>query len=203
MDARVQQRDVLVEEERDVDVTVNSAFVYGRYRKLERGIPQTEWPCRECNGTGYQGSQACDHCDGSGYLYDRSVEQLVAPVVRDVMDGTEALFHGAGREDVDARMLGEGRPFVVEVKEPHERFPDVAALEGRVNEAASLVGEHFDAGGEVPAGRAGEHFLALGPAHGDIVFVERRALRLEQLFRADAERAGELGIDIDLGRGHG
>ncbi|MFB6353534.1 MAG: tRNA pseudouridine(54/55) synthase Pus10, partial [Halobacteriales archaeon] len=26
-----------------VELTVNSAFVYGRYRKLERGLPQTEW----------------------------------------------------------------------------------------------------------------------------------------------------------------
>ncbi|MFC6726249.1 tRNA pseudouridine(54/55) synthase Pus10, partial [Halobium palmae] len=78
-----------------VETTVNSAFVYGRYRKLERDIPQTEWPCRECDGSGRQGRQPCDHCGGSGYLYDRSVEQLVAPVVLDVMDGTEALFHGA------------------------------------------------------------------------------------------------------------
>jgi tRNA pseudouridine synthase 10 len=116
-----------------VETTVNSAFVYGRYRKLERDIPQTEWPCRECDGSGYRGSQPCDHCGGTGYLYEESVEQLVAPVVRDVMDGTEALFHGAGREDVDARMLGGGRPFVVEVKEPRRREVDVERLEADVN----------------------------------------------------------------------
>jgi tRNA pseudouridine synthase 10 len=116
-----------------VEATVNSAFVYGRYRKLERDIPQTEWPCRECDGSGYQGREPCGHCEGSGYLYDDSVEQLVAPVVRDVMDGTEALFHGAGREDVDARMLGTGRPFVVEVREPRRRIVDVDRLEGDVN----------------------------------------------------------------------
>jgi tRNA pseudouridine synthase 10 len=117
----------------EVETSVNSAFVYGRYRKLERDIPQTEWPCRECDGSGYQGREPCDHCRGSGYLYDDSVEQLVAPVVRDVMDGTEALFHGAGREDVDARMLGTGRPFVVEVREPRRRVVDTDRLEGDVN----------------------------------------------------------------------
>ena len=116
-----------------VETTINSAFVYGRYRKLERGIPQTEWPCRECNGSGRQGREPCDHCDGSGYLYDRSVEELIAPVVEDVMDGVDALFHGAGREDVDARMLDTGRPFVVEVKEPRRRRIDVGRLESDVN----------------------------------------------------------------------
>jgi len=116
-----------------VEATVNSAFVYGRYRKLERDIPQTEWPCRECHGSGYQGSQPCDHCDGEGYFYPTSVEGLTAPVVCDVMDGTEALFHGAGREDVDALMLGTGRPFVIEVKEPRRRNVDVERLEGDVN----------------------------------------------------------------------
>ncbi|SDM97206.1 tRNA pseudouridine synthase 10 [Halogranum gelatinilyticum] len=116
-----------------VETRVHSAFVYGRYRKLERDIPQTEWPCRECDGSGYQGKQPCDYCGGSGYLYDESVEQLTAPVVLDVMDGIEALFHGAGREDVDALMLGTGRPFVIEVKEPRRRVVDVEQLEGDIN----------------------------------------------------------------------
>ncbi|MFB6128011.1 MAG: tRNA pseudouridine(54/55) synthase Pus10 [Halolamina sp.] len=116
-----------------VETTVNSAFVYGRYRKLERDIPQTEWPCRECHGSGYRGSEPCDHCDGAGYLYEESVEQLTAPVVEDVMDGTQSTFHGAGREDVDALMLGTGRPFVVEVEEPRRRDVDVERLQADIN----------------------------------------------------------------------
>ena len=124
----------------DVDIQVNPAFVYGRYRKLERDVPQTEWPCRECGGSGKQlgedGEEDCEYCEGSGYMYPTSVEQEVAPRVRDAMGGEEALFHGAGREDVDALMLGTGRPFVVEVKRPHDRSPDVEALEAEINEAA-------------------------------------------------------------------
>jgi tRNA pseudouridine synthase 10 len=116
-----------------VETTVNSAFVYGRYRKLRRDVPQTEWPCRECDGSGYRGSEPCDHCGGTGYLYEESVEGFVAPLVEDVMDGTESVFHGAGREDVDARMLGTGRPFVVEVKEPRRRRVDVERLAADVN----------------------------------------------------------------------
>ncbi|MCU4740658.1 tRNA pseudouridine(54/55) synthase Pus10 [Natronoglomus mannanivorans] len=123
-----------------IDVQVNPAFVYGRYRKLERDIPQTEWPCRECGGTGIQlgdeGEEPCDYCGGSGYLYDTSVEQVVRPHVVEAMDGDEGTFHGAGREDVDARMIEGGRPFVLEVKRPRERSPDVEALEREINAAA-------------------------------------------------------------------
>ncbi|WP_247730518.1 tRNA pseudouridine(54/55) synthase Pus10 [Halovivax limisalsi] len=124
-----------------VDRQLNPAFVYGRYRKLERDIPQTEWPCRECGGSGTQladdGEEPCDYCGGSGYLYDTSVEETVRPHVVEAMDGREGTFHGAGREDVDARMLGTGRPFVLEVKHPRSRTPDVAALEAAINEAAA------------------------------------------------------------------
>ncbi|UTF53912.1 tRNA pseudouridine(54/55) synthase Pus10 [Natronosalvus rutilus] len=123
-----------------VDLQVNPAFVYGRYRKLERDIPQTEWPCRECGGDGVQlgdeGEEPCEYCGGSGYLYDESVEQFVRPHVVKAMDGESGTFHGAGREDVDALMLGTGRPFVLEVKRPRIRSPDPAALEAVINEAA-------------------------------------------------------------------
>jgi len=119
-----------------VDVRINPAFVYGRYRKLERGIPQTEWPCRECGGSGYREGEECAHCNGEGYLYEDSVEELVAPPVRDAMEGTDATFHGAGREDVDARMLGTGRPFVVEVANPRSRSPDIEALETGIDDRA-------------------------------------------------------------------
>jgi tRNA pseudouridine synthase 10 len=120
----------------EVEIQVNSAFVYGRYRKLARDIPQTEWPCRECNGTGRQRDELCDGCDGTGYRYDESVEELVAPVVREAMDGTDATFHGAGREDVDALMLGTGRPFVVEVEEPRVREVETDRLEADIDEFA-------------------------------------------------------------------
>jgi tRNA pseudouridine synthase 10 len=120
----------------EVDVNVNSAFIYGRYRKLTRDIPQTKWPCNDCNGTGRRQGKPCDGCSGSGYRYDQSVEQLTAPVVVDAMDGERGTFHGAGREDVDALMLESGRPFVIEVDEPRVRDVDVKALEADINEFA-------------------------------------------------------------------
>ena len=128
---------VLDVEAETVDVTVNSAFVYGRYRKLERGIPQTKWPCSDCNGTGTLVDSPCPHCDGTGFLYPESVEQLTAPPVVEAMGGSgESSFHGAGREDIDALMLGTGRPFVVEVEAPENRHPDADALEDAINDFA-------------------------------------------------------------------
>ena len=48
--------------------------------------------------------------------------------------GREAKFHGAGREDIDVLMLGSGRPFVLEIKEPKIRNLDLAKIEKEVNE---------------------------------------------------------------------
>ncbi len=105
-----------------VEVTVMPLYVRGRYRKFDRSLPQTRWPCRRCRGRG------CDACSGTGKTYPTSVEELVgAPFVRATSaEGTR--FHGMGREDIDARMLGRGRPFVLELLRPKVRSIDVAAI---------------------------------------------------------------------------
>ncbi|MEM2509202.1 MAG: tRNA pseudouridine(54/55) synthase Pus10, partial [Candidatus Thermoplasmatota archaeon] len=45
-------------------------------------------------------------------------------------------FHGAGREDIDVLMLGNGRPFILELKEPKKRKIDLKILEKKINEYA-------------------------------------------------------------------
>lgn len=50
--------------------------------------------------------------------------------------GTDVVLHGAGREDIDALMLGTGRPFVLEVKEPLYRHFDLIDLENSINRSA-------------------------------------------------------------------
>jgi tRNA pseudouridine synthase 10 len=155
----------------EVTATVNSAFVYGRYRKLERDIPQTEWPCGRCDGRGTLGEDRdCPQCDGTGYLYQASVEGLVAPPIREAMEGSAATFHGAGREDVDALMLGTGRPFVVEVREPKRRTVSVDPLE-------RLVNDHADGRAEVEGLRLATYEM-----------VERvKELDASKRYRADVE----------------
>ena len=54
-----------------VTLDVRSAYIYGRYRKLARGIPQTRWPCRACKGRG------CQSCEQTGQQYPSSVQDLI------------------------------------------------------------------------------------------------------------------------------
>lgn len=105
-----------------VELTILPLYVKGRYRKLDRTLPQTRWPCRSCEGRG------CVRCGGSGKMYAESVEELVAAPFLAATGGDGSRFHGMGREDIDARMLGRGRPFVLEILHPKTRTIDVPAL---------------------------------------------------------------------------
>jgi tRNA pseudouridine synthase 10 len=110
-----------------VELEVSSLYIYGRYRKLIRGIPQTRWPCRECDGRG------CERCGYTGKMYQESVDELIKMPLLEVAQCKDTAFHGAGREDIDALMLGDGRPFIVEAKKPHKRSLDLKALESEIN----------------------------------------------------------------------
>jgi tRNA pseudouridine synthase 10 len=122
-----------------VEVQVNPIFIYGRYQKFERGIPQTHWDCRACHGSG------CEACNFTGKQYADSVEELVGRPVMDLLKATGAVLHGAGREDIDARMIGTGRPFILEVDTPQIRSADLKELELAVNTAAAgRVAVEFD-----------------------------------------------------------
>lgn len=105
-----------------VELTILPLYLEGRYRKLDRTLPQTRWPCRRCRGRG------CEQCQGTGKTYAESVEELVAAPVLAATGGEGTRFHGMGREDIDARMLGDGRPFVLEILRPHRRQLDLAGL---------------------------------------------------------------------------
>ncbi|MDP2845130.1 MAG: tRNA pseudouridine(54/55) synthase Pus10 [Candidatus Methanoperedens sp.] len=113
-----------------VGLEVNSLYIYGRYRKLIRGIPQTRWPCRECSGKG------CERCGNTGKMYQESVDELIKPHLITAARCEDTAFHGAGREDIDALMLGDGRPFVVEAKKPHIRKINLDTLESEINSKA-------------------------------------------------------------------
>ena len=113
-----------------VEVQVNSVFFYGRYQKFERGIPQTHWDCRACRGRG------CEKCNFTGAQYLDSVEELIGRPVIGMFDAETAVLHGAGREDIDARMVGTGRPFILEIVSPKKRSIDLADLEAEINRTA-------------------------------------------------------------------
>ncbi len=112
----------------DVTLDIAPVFIAGRYNKYSREIPQTIWPCRVCHGKG------CDHCHGAGKMYPTSVQEIIGDIALEMADGQEHFFHGMGREDIDACMLGEGRPFVLEISQPKHRYVDLDELERRTNQ---------------------------------------------------------------------
>ncbi len=117
-------------ENSEVELQISSIFMRGRYRKLLRGIPQTRWPCRECRGRG------CPRCDGTGRMYPESVDELIRPAIIEAASAVDTVFHGAGREDIDARMIGTGRPFIVEAQSPKVRSIDLGMLQKEINRLA-------------------------------------------------------------------
>ena len=111
-----------------VKIQINPLYIEGKYNKYKRGIPQTKWPCTKCKGRG------CEECNFTGKQYPESVEELISEHFLKLTKGREAKFHGAGREDIDVLMLGSGRPFVLEIKEPRIRNLDLAEIEDKINE---------------------------------------------------------------------
>ena len=66
-------------------------------------------------------------------MYPESVEELASKPLLEAAEGEKTSFHASGREDIDARMLGSGRPFVIEVSKPKKRFLDLKKLQAAVN----------------------------------------------------------------------
>jgi tRNA pseudouridine synthase 10 len=107
-------------------------FLEGRYLKLSRDLPQTVFFCPECKGHPRR-RKKCARCEGFGKLTRDSVQELIGWVAGKAFGTRKHRFHGAGREDVDVRMLGSGRPFVLELVDPRVFQVDLAALEAEVN----------------------------------------------------------------------
>jgi len=97
----------------EVDIQVNSLLLKGRYWKAGRLISQAYWPSPL----------------GPRYF---SVESAAWGLLR-VTGGERLIIHAAGREDVDARMLGTGRPLIIEIKAPRRRHLRMEKLEEAAN----------------------------------------------------------------------
>ncbi|MCE4607082.1 MAG: tRNA pseudouridine(54/55) synthase Pus10 [Desulfurococcales archaeon] len=97
-----------------VTVQVNPVFFKGFYWKNGRNISQSYWPTRW------------------GLKYEFSVEQATWGL-KDTMKAEKTVIHASGREDADARMLGTGRPLVIEVKRPRKRRISPSEAETALN----------------------------------------------------------------------
>ncbi|MCX6814182.1 MAG: tRNA pseudouridine(54/55) synthase Pus10 [Candidatus Aenigmarchaeota archaeon] len=92
-----------------LSVNVNPLFIYGRYQKLVRGIPQTKWE-----------------------MYKETVEDIIAKPFMRESEGKAHSMHAAGREDIDARCL-DWRPFVLEIESPRKRILPLRKMEAEIN----------------------------------------------------------------------
>jgi tRNA pseudouridine synthase 10 len=164
---------------KNVNLQINPLFLEGRYRKLIRGIPQTRWPCRKCKGKG------CEKCDFTGKMYPESVEELVATNVLKATKGRKSKFHGAGREDIDVRMLGRGRPFVLEIKEPKVRELNLDILTDEINQHCQgkvevldlkIVGKDRRSGVKSSSTETHKTYRALVEVHPEISHEDLNAL---------------------------
>ena len=120
-----------------------SIYVFGHYAKLSRQHCQSRWHSSDCGGRG------CNSCGGSGRNYP-SVEDELGQALLPAFGASGCTLHASGREDVDVRMLGTGRPFVMEISSPKKRKPDLQAVESSLAGSPSvravglrIVGKHF------------------------------------------------------------
>ncbi|WP_456367954.1 tRNA pseudouridine(54/55) synthase Pus10 [Thermococcus sp.] len=97
-----------------IELQINPVYVYGRYRKLVRGIPQTPLPD-----------------------FEDSVASIICRAFSRAFEG-KCVFKGAGREDVDVRMLGNGRPFIVEIKRPKRRKVSLEKIAEEINSSGKV-----------------------------------------------------------------
>ncbi|XP_022199647.2 tRNA pseudouridine synthase Pus10 [Nilaparvata lugens] len=84
-----------------VSLCQESIYIAGRYNKLSRELSQTPWMI-----------------DGERRMED-SVEEIISDPLKLITHSQSSKFLSSGREDVDVRTLGRGRPFAVECIDPH------------------------------------------------------------------------------------
>ncbi|VDN24104.1 unnamed protein product [Cylicostephanus goldi] len=83
-------------------------FIAGRYCKYSRTLPQSPWSSEDKEAPKVPGN---------------SVSEKVCELMRSKFAATDARFVASGREDMDVRMLGDGRPFTVELRNCHFTAP--------------------------------------------------------------------------------
>jgi len=99
-----------------VELNVRSVYVYGKYQKLVRGIPQTKWKRK---------------------IFRTSVQEMIEKPLLKQTKSENTSFHGSGREDVNVRCLG-WRPFVIELNKPVKRKVDLKKILKKINKSKKV-----------------------------------------------------------------
>ncbi|XP_070788326.1 tRNA pseudouridine synthase Pus10 isoform X4 [Pituophis catenifer annectens] len=108
----------------DIQCNNGAIFVAGRYNKYSRTLPQTPWII-----------------DGERKM-ESSVEELILEHLMLAFKADSFNFSSSGREDVDVRTLGNGRPFAVELVNPRKvqlTAVEMKELQQRINSSSDKV----------------------------------------------------------------
>ncbi|XP_075391956.1 tRNA pseudouridine synthase Pus10 [Tenrec ecaudatus] len=108
----------------EMECAHGAVFVAGRYNKYSRNLPQTPWII-----------------DGERKL-ESSVEELISDHLLTVFKAESFNFSSSGREDVDVRTLGTGRPFAIELVNPHRvhfTSQEIKELQQKINKSSNKI----------------------------------------------------------------
>ena len=97
-----------------VAIQSRSLYYFGRYTK-PAGVAQRREYCRKCWGKG------CRSCGRTGFDRTPTVEEKVGKNLMKWTAAKGARFTWIGSEDMESVVSGNGRPFVVELKNPRRR----------------------------------------------------------------------------------
>ncbi|KAK6182774.1 hypothetical protein SNE40_010384 [Patella caerulea] len=106
----------------DISCNFDAIFIAGRYLKFSRTLSQTPWIIDGVRKT------------------KSSVEEEICSAMS-IFKATDFKFSSSGREDVDVRMLGNGRPFIVEILDAHRchAVNEISAVQELINETSDVV----------------------------------------------------------------
>uniref|UniRef100_A0A8D2Q295 tRNA pseudouridine synthase Pus10 n=1 Tax=Zosterops lateralis melanops TaxID=1220523 RepID=A0A8D2Q295_ZOSLA len=108
----------------EIQCNNGAVFVAGRYNKYSRNLPQTPWII-----------------DGERKL-ESSVEELISEHLMAQFKADSFNFSSSGREDVDVRTLGNGRPFAIELVNPHRihfTTEEMRRLQQAINDSSDKI----------------------------------------------------------------
>jgi len=108
----------------DISVCHEQICIAGRYNKYSRILSQTPWIV---NGV---------------RRGETSVHELISGPLKKFTRGDDVKFQSSGREDIDVQMLGNGRPFAIEVINPKRTAiteEEMEKLEAEINASTDMI----------------------------------------------------------------
>lgn len=98
----IPQEEISIEK---IDLCADPIYLGGRYFKFKRNVGQTPWVI--------DGVSVSEH----------NVQDIIFDAICDTLgfDRKQMTFSASGREDLDVRMLGTGRPFYIKIENPANR----------------------------------------------------------------------------------